>query len=108
MPAKKTKFCQVCKTSFKARRDAKTCSPACRKKLERSLKALAAEKATRLESALGKEFHRLAAELFGNHVLHTPLVLADERGSIPVTTETETSTPETETLETANTSPVAQ
>jgi hypothetical protein len=84
MATKKTKTCQICKTPFKARRDAKTCSSACRKRLERGLKAQAAEKANRLESALGREFHRVAAGLLKNHVIREPFVLADERGGVPV------------------------
>jgi hypothetical protein len=78
----KLKTCQICKTRFRGRRDAKTCSAACRKRLQRTLRAELAEKAARLESAVGKEFHRLASELFENHVLHLPQVLADERGAI--------------------------
>ncbi len=87
MPAKSTKntkTCQICKTSFQGRKDAKTCSPACRKRLQRNLQAQIAYKAKRLESVLGKELHRIAAALLENHVVHEPLVLADERGAIAV------------------------
>jgi hypothetical protein len=85
MAAKKVTTCRICKAPFAAaKRNAKTCSPACRKRLERGLKAQAAEKAARLESALGREFHRVAASLLQNHVIHEPFVLADERGGVPV------------------------
>lgn len=96
MPAKKSRTCQICQTSFQGRKDAKTCSAACRKRLQRHLKAQATEKAKRMESALGQEFHRLAANLLGKHVtLHEPLVLADERGAIAVAEPpTENATPD--------------
>ncbi|MGH7192346.1 MAG: hypothetical protein ACREJM_02295, partial [Candidatus Saccharimonadales bacterium] len=94
MASKKTRTCLICKTPFKGRSDAKTCSPACRKRLQRNLQSLAAEKSRRLESAVGKEFHRLAAALLKQHVLHEPLVLADERGAIPVAEPPVTVAPE--------------
>ncbi|HEX5744048.1 MAG TPA: hypothetical protein VFX84_01200, partial [Candidatus Saccharimonadales bacterium] len=51
--------------------------------MQRHLRAQAAQRAGRMESALGREFHRIAAAMMGSHVLHEPLVLADERGGVP-------------------------
>ena len=81
MANKKTKLCVSCKNPFEGRADAKTCSPACRKLLQR-LQTKLRSKAYRMENELGKGFHRLAAELFAKHTVHTPLVLGDERGAI--------------------------
>src|SRR5690349_13315601 len=82
--SRKIRTCQICKTSFQGRKDAKTCSPACRKRLQRHLQAEFTRKAERLESSLGKELRRLASTLMGKHVFHEPMVLADERGAIAV------------------------
>src|ERR1039458_7242567 len=82
MSAKKTTSCKVCQTVFTARRGAKTCSPNCRKRLQRFVQAQEASKTARLEAAVGQEFHRLAAGLLRKHVLFTPLALADERGAV--------------------------
>jgi len=49
MSAKKTTSCKVCQTVFTARRGAKTCSPTCRKRLQRFVQAQEASKAARLE-----------------------------------------------------------
>ena len=66
----KTKACQVCKAPFTVkRRDAKTCSAACCKKLSRGLLQQAGEKAEKLESALGQHFHHLVAELMKQHAM---------------------------------------
>ncbi|HET9721868.1 MAG TPA: hypothetical protein VFP32_02450, partial [Candidatus Saccharimonadales bacterium] len=60
MARKVTKQCPACKQLFTARRDAKTCSERCRKRMQRAIKALAAEAEvakTGLESALTETAH---------------------------------------------------
>jgi predicted nucleic acid-binding Zn ribbon protein len=79
---KTIKKCQVCKVLFPARKDAKTCSAACRKQLQRWTHARVTQKAVLLESAAGQKFHRLAADLLKRHVVREPLILTDKEDDI--------------------------
>lgn len=59
------KICQVCGNAFKGRRDAKTCSATCRKRLERqrSLKARLLDEAHKVEQAVVTDAELLAESL---------------------------------------------
>lgn len=85
MALKKTKRCQMCRASFTARRDAKTCSPTCRKRLQRTLRnseANLSRKIKRVESGVSERLHRLAGSLISRHIIFEPIPISDERGSI--------------------------
>ncbi len=104
MAATKIKKCQMCLALFTAtRKDAKTCSATCRKRLHRTLQAnTVQEKVAKVERVVSEEFHRLAGSLLGNHVAFEPLLLSDETGSIPVVE----APPETTENNLASTDPV--
>ena len=71
------KICQACEKSFLARRDAKTCSPTCRKRLERSAKRNAVldtgrikQEAKRIEGDVREELQRVVAGLLPQQVAY--------------------------------------
>jgi virginiamycin B lyase len=74
--AKKVKIiCQICGNPFLGRRDAKTCSPTCRKRLERqrSLKAKLIDEAKKLERTAETDLQQLAAMLLPRQVAYAPV-----------------------------------
>ncbi len=84
MTKQKVKKCHSCQALFTARRDAKTCSATCRKRLQRNLENLKSQ-AAKMETSIEQEFHRLSAQLLPSHVWCEPLVVRDQAGSVPVT-----------------------
>jgi hypothetical protein len=72
-------ICQVCSTAFKGRRDAKTCSPTCRKRLERqrSLKTRLLEEAKKLEQTAEADIQLLADSLVPHQPVLEPVTVDD-------------------------------